>query len=173
MSPSQSESPLLLPNIPFHGLSSFGSEGYGLNKLDPNELALLQHQPQMQHLQLLQQLQGNPARMEWHGLDPQGYGNLDVHAYSHAHNLMPSADIMSNDVYPFDSILPAAPSSAQAIGHGRKVPGAKSSARSPSFNKSPIGVASEHFGGRHAEEDFVAHRHSLAGGPDLASVRTF
>lgn len=157
---------MLLSNVPFHGLSTFGTDGYGLNKLDSNELALLQHQTQMQQLQLLQQMQGNTAAMDWHGLDPHNYGSHDTRAYNQAHNLMPSADIMSmsNDVYPFDSLLHITQASAQAIGHGRKPQGSKSSGRISSYNKSPIGMAgADHYEGRHGEGNFVSHHHPLAG----------
>lgn len=157
----RSDNSLLLPNVPLQGMSAFGSERFALNELDSNELAFLQHQTQVQQLQLLQQMQSDSARMDWPGFD-QNFRGHDARLYNNMHSLMPSADIMPSDIYPFESVLPPIHAAAQAIGHGRKV----SSTKAASHAKGPIELSSnfvdgDPYNGRHLEEDFVAHQRSL------------
>ncbi|THH04357.1 hypothetical protein EW145_g5589 [Phellinidium pouzarii] len=58
--------------------------------IDTSRLALLQHQTQLQQLQLLQQMQNAASRPEWQSLDPS-YS----HALGQSQALMPSVDILT------------------------------------------------------------------------------
>ena len=168
----RAENPLLLSNVPFQGMSGFVNEGLALNELNSNELALLQHQTQMQQLQLLQQMQGNSARQDWHGFD-QNYGNQDSRLYGQAHNLMPSADIMQTDIYPFDSVLAQAHTAGHAIGHGRKVSASKGPSHANSYCKglsSAFSPGVDQYSGVHIEDDFAAHQHALGVATDPVPV---
>ncbi|KAI5117830.1 hypothetical protein M0805_003307 [Coniferiporia weirii] len=150
--------------------------------IETTRLALLQHQTQLQQLQLLQQMQNAASRPEWQSIDSNYAINNHAHVQSQA--LMPSVDIFTTQMNSCQAQGGEGRHSVQTTFRDQQVPRAHIQRHVRSCSKSglsdlsattvPQPPSAEQYRGRRASnEDYLArHEHQRVANQHPTLVRS-